>query len=77
MHTRKGATRTVDTVIGQEAVRIQVLGEPYKKVSVKNPVHGSKASAPLDQLEELGIDVSEHCKKQRIRQYDALLIIEY
>ena len=39
MHTRKGATRTDHTVLGQKAVRIQVLGEPYKKVSVKNPVH--------------------------------------
>ena len=60
MHTRKGATRTDDTVLGQEAVRIQVLGKPYKKVSVKNPVHGSEAPALLDQLEKLGIDVSEH-----------------
>ena len=34
MHTRKGVTRTDDTVLGQETVRIQVLGEPYKKVSV-------------------------------------------
>ena len=77
IHTRKGATRTDDTVLGQEAVRIQVLGETYKKVSVKNPVHGSEASALLDQLEELSIDVSEHCRKQRIRQYDALPSIEY
>ena len=77
MHTRKGATRTDDTVLGQEAVRIQVLGENYKKVSVKNLVHGSEASALLVQLEELGINVSEHCRKQRIRQYDALPSIEY
>ena len=77
MHTRKAATRTDDTVLGQEAVRIQVLGEPYKKVSVKNPVHGSEVSALLDQLEELGIDISKHCRKQRIRQYDALPSIEY
>ena len=77
MHTRKGATRTDDTVLGQEAVRIQVLGEPYKGMPVKNPVHGSEAFALLDQLEELGIDVSEHCRKQRIKQYDALPSIEY
>ena len=77
MHTRQGATRTLDTVLGLEAVRIQVLGEPYKKVSVKNPVHGSETSALLDELEELGIDVSKHCRKQRIRQYDALPSIEY
>ena len=50
MHTRKGATRTDDTVLGQEAVWIQVLGEHYKKVSVKNPVHGSEASGLLRQL---------------------------
>ena len=60
-----------------QAVRIQVLGEPCKKVSIKNPVDGSEASALLDQLEELGIDVSEHHRKQRIRQYDALPSIEY
>ena len=77
MHTRKAATRTEDTVHGQEAVRIQVSGEPYKNVSVKNPVHGSEASFHLDQLEELGIDVSKYCRKQRIRQYDALPSIEY
>ena len=77
MHTRQGATRTDDTVLGHKAVRIQVLGEPYKNVSVTNPVHGSEASAFLDQLEELGIDVSEHHRKQRIRQYDALPSIEY
>ena len=58
-------------------IRILGSGEPYKKVPVKNPVHGSEASALLDQLEELGIDVSEHCRKQMIRQYDALLSIQY
>ena len=31
MHTRKGATRTEDTVLGHEAVRIQVSGEPLQK----------------------------------------------
>ena len=51
-------------------------GNPTK-MPVKNPVHGSEAFALLDQLEELGIDVSEHCRKQRIRQYDALPSIEY
>ena len=76
MHTRKGATRTEETVLGQETFRIQVSGEPYKKVSVKNPMHGSEASALLDQLDELGIDISEHCRKQRVRQYDALPSIE-
>ena len=77
VHTRKGATRTDDTVLGQKDVRIQVLGEPYKKLSVKNPVHGPEASALLDQLEELGVDISEHCRMQRSRQYDALPSIEY
>ena len=67
MHTSKGATGTDDTVLGQEAVRIQRSGEPYRNVPFKNPVHGSEASAPFDQLEELGTDVSEHDRKQRIR----------
>ena len=77
VYTRKDAIRTDDTVLGQEAVRILGSEEPYKKVPVKNLVHGSEASATLDQLEELGIDVSEHCRKQRIRKYDALPSIEY
>ena len=58
MHIRIGASRTNDTVLGQEAVRIMGSGAMYKKVPAKNPVQGSVTSALLDQLKDLGIDVS-------------------
>ena len=35
MHTRKGATRTENTVLGQEAVGIQVSGESYKRCHLR------------------------------------------
>ena len=76
-HTSKGATRADKRVLGQKAVEIHGSGEPYKKVLITNPVYSFETSAFLDQLVELGIDVSEHHRKQRIRQYNALYSIEY
>ena len=39
---------------------------------MNNPLHSSEASALLDQLEKLGIDVSEHHRKQSLRQHNVL-----
>ena len=76
-HTRKGATRADETVLGQEAVKIQGSGEAYKKVLINNPMCSPEASTLLYLLEELGIDVTEHCRKQMMRQYNALPSFEY
>ena len=76
-HTWKGAKRADDTVLGQGAVRIQGSMEHHKKVLINNPVYCAEASALLDQLKELGVDVTEHHRKQMMRQFNVLSSIEY
>ena len=50
-HTRKDATRANDTVLGQDAVRIQEFEEPFKKVLINYPVYSPGACSLLYQLE--------------------------
>ena len=77
-HTSIGATWTDhSTALGWETVGIQDPESPYKKVTLNKPVQSFDGTALLDQLEELGIDVSGHCRRLQARHYAALPSIEY
>ena len=71
-HTKVGTTRpNQPSTLGQETVRIQnPAGLPRRilNYSVKN----SDATMPLDQFEDLDINVSEHCKRLWARKYASL-----
>ena len=77
-HTSMGVTRTDhSTALGWEAVGIQYTESPYKEVTLNEPVQSFDATALLDQLEELGVDVNEHHRRLQARYYAALPSIEY
>ena len=69
LHTTKGATGTEKcSVPGQETVGIQDLVDTQYKV-LSNDMQYAFATAHLDQLEDYGADVKEHCRRLRTRQY--------
>ena len=71
MHTRVGAIGTDKySVPGQETVGIQdPVGMQCKILS--NDMQYAFAIALLDQLEDYGTDVKEHCRRLKTRQYPA------
>ena len=71
MHTTVGAKGTDKcSVPGQETVGIQdPVGMQCKVLS--NDMQYAFATALLDQLEDYGANVEEHCRSLRIRQYTA------
>ena len=72
-HATMGATRTdQSTALGWETVGIQDPESPYKKVALNEPVQSYDATALLDQLEELDIDISGHHRRLQARCYAAL-----
>ena len=68
LHTRVGAIGTDKySVPGQETVGIQdPVGTQCKVLS--NDMQYAFATALLDQLEDYGADVKEHCRRLRTRQ---------
>ena len=72
MHAQVCAIRTgQSSALGQETVGIQDSLDDKRMVlnyDMQNPF----ASALLDQLEDLGADVKEHCRRLRPRQYSAI-----
>ena len=77
-HTSMGTTRADCSIaLGQETVGIKDPGSPYKKVTLKEPVQSFDATAFLDQLRDMGNDVSEHHKRLWARCYATLPSIEY
>ena len=71
LHTRVGAIGTDKySVPGQEAVGIQDLVGTQCKV-LSNDMQYAFTTALLDQLEDYGANVKEHCRRLRTRQYPA------
>ena len=76
MHTRVGAISAHQySALGQETVGIQDPEGTLTKV-LNGDMQYAFASALLDQLEDLGADVNEHCRRLRTRQYSAMPHIE-
>ena len=69
LHTRVGAIGTDKcSVPGQETVGIQdPVGMQCKELS--NDVQYAFATALLDQFEDCGANVKEHCRRLMTRQY--------
>ena len=76
LHTRVGAIGTDKySVPGWETVGIpDPVSTPCKVLS--NDVQYAFATTLLDQLEDYGANVKEHCRRLRIRQYPAKPQIE-
>ena len=76
MHAKVGAIRTgPSSALGQEIVGIQD-SVSNKRMVLNYDMQNAFASALLDQLEDLGTDVKEHCRRLRPRQYSAIPQIE-
>ena len=76
MHTRVGAIGTDKySVPGQETVGIQ---DPMGTLCtvLNNDMQYAFASALLDQLEDYGTDVKEHCRRLRDRKHAARTLVE-
>ena len=74
--TREGAIRTgKNSALGQRTVGFQ---DPVgnRRLVIDHEMQNAFASALLDQLEDLGTDVNEHCRRLRPRQYSAIPKIE-
>ena len=72
VYTREGAIRAGQSwALGQRTIGIQ---DPVGngRLVMDHEMHNAFASALLDQLEDLGIDVKEYCKRLRPRQYSAV-----
>ena len=76
VHTREGAIRTGhSSALGQRTVGFQVqVGN--RRLVMDNDMQNAFASALLDELEDLGTGVTEHCRRLRARQYSAISQIE-
>ena len=69
MHNKMGATGTDKySVLGQEAAGIQDPVGTQSKV-MNNYMQYAFATALLDQLEDYGTNVNEHCRRLSTRQY--------
>ena len=76
MHTRVGAIGTNrGSVPGRETVRIQDQAGTQHMV-LSNDMQFAFASALLDQLEDYGANVREHCRRLRDRHHTAKTPIE-
>ena len=76
VHTREGAIRTGhSSALSQRTVGFQDL-VGNRRLVMDNDMQNAFASALLDQLEDLGTDVTEHCRRLRPRQYSAIPQIE-
>ena len=76
MHAKVSAIRTgQSSALGQETVGIQDSVDNQRMV-LKYDMQNTFASALLDQLEDLGTDFKEHCRRLRPRQYSAILQVE-
>ena len=77
MHAKVAAIRTGQSLaLGQETVGIQdSVGD--KRMVLNYDVQNAFAWALLDQLEDLGVDVKEHHRRLRPRQYSAIPQVEY
>ena len=76
MHAKVGTIRTGQcSALGQETVGIQdSVGD--KRMVLNYDMQNAFASALLDQLEDIGNDVKEHCRRLRPRQYSEVPKIE-
>ena len=76
MKSKVGAIRTgQSSALGQETVGIQnSMGD--RRMVLNYDMQNAFASALLDQLEDLGANVKEHCRRLRPRQYSAIPKIE-
>ena len=72
VHTREGAIRTGQSLaLGQRTVGFQnPVGN--RRLVMDNDMQNAFPSALLDQLEDLGTNVMEHCKRLSPRQYSAI-----
>ena len=76
MHAKVGAIRTgKSSALGQVTLGIQdSVGD--KRIVLNCNMQNAFASALLDQLEGLGTNVNEHCRRLRPTQYSAIPQIE-
>ena len=76
VHTREGAIRArQSSALGQRTVGFQdPVGK--RRLVMDHEMWNAFASVPLDQLEDLGTYVKEHCRRLRPRQYSAVPQIE-
>ena len=76
VHTREGAIRAgQSSALGQRTVGFQ---DPVgnRRLVMYHEIQNAFASALLDQLEDLGANVKEHCRRLRPRQYSKIPHIE-
>ena len=72
MHAKMGAIRTgQSSALSQTTVRIQDSAGD-KRMVLNDDMHNAFASALLDQLEDIGTDVKEHCRRMMPMQYSAI-----
>ena len=74
--TREGAIGTgQSSALGQRTVGFQdPVGD--RRLVMNHETQNAFVSAPLDQLEDLGADVMEHCRRLWPKQYFAIPQIE-
>ena len=76
MHAKLGAIGTEQSsTLGQEAAGLQdSVGD--KRMVLNHVMQNVFASALLDQHEDLGNNVKEHCRRLRPRQYSVIHQLE-